>query len=801
MKWTPNIRSERQQEQREKEPVTEVARVFLFQAISPDKIPDTADMSDPKQLCFTHMMLIRKAGIASRGKLMPVGGKISPGETPSHAAIREVVEETHLRMTSDSTKQLTVTQEYSFFHAGQQKEIKREAHFFVGQVLPQPLEQAYPLHNEEDKIAAFDFLTIQEYEELAEMGTLIRDNGATEVQILDSLSKNPVIRDNYKTYTEQHEVDQVHTEVTGYFKKVEARKKIQVLRELIHQSLQSEEYASLYAVIAESSVYVSIMTHRPISEAMDDIDYTIVTPPRQQLDDLFAILEEHIEYINNSNLDYIETAEAMVHQLWQVVQDATSFTSENVREALQTSNTRATMENVTSEKFNDETGMGLPSIQLLFPLLTDSEVPLSHGMLRAIAENPHAARLLRTTSVMKLFDEAKIDPNARKRLVNRIKGANAAEKGQYTLYLDDVKQFIVKKGYVVDSNEYPYNLHDRLNQLGGKINRYFERLKRAANIPDSVPIDQLNEIKNASFDELLAYAFGTHEDFQGLDERSAGVYKWEARRKLMLIQMLHEIDLIHRATINRGVKPIDDIERSFRIPGITHDGIRVLQCGDTTYRTRIVQRQKDLMQLLRKSIVRDEGLPHSDEFDPKIHTVEFARDVYGEAYVFMDEDLDMTIREYSALPGMTDGKNRVLDTYSAPKPLHDLISSIVEKGGDAVRITQFKELPAEGAAFDSKGSGGGGNIRMAKFYIEHTDADGIQRHKEVQCFFPRILERSENESIRVSGQYDFFIKKEDDKNYGVSRLFKTKAHRSFIEELYPVSVYGDSIQPAFKGQV
>lgn len=793
----PQQRAETEQEQREKEPIPEVARVFLFQSISPEQISDTTDVSDPENICFTRMMLIRKGGIASRGKVMPVGGNLQPGERAQQAAIREVVEETHLRMTPASTEELSVVQEYSFYHAGKKETLDRKAHFFVGRVLPQPLEQAYPLHNEEDKIAAFDYLTVSEYEELAEHGTIQRDD--QEIELLDSLVKNDYHRAINHTETDQQEVEQIHIEVNGYFKKIEALKKLQVLQQLIRQSLNQSEYASVFAIIQESYVYtaITLFGDNPLAED-DDISFA---SPRDQLTAVFASIEEHVDGLDNDNLDYIENAEAMVDQLWSVVQESTQFAPEDVRNALHASNTRATIENVTAETYNDKTGSGLPSIQLLFPLLTDSDKTFGHGMLRVLAENPQTARLLHTASVLQLFDAAQQDPQARKRLINRVIGPYAADNGEHTIYLDDVKRYIVQKGYIVDSNEYPYDLNDRLNQLGGKINRYFERLKRAANIREEVPIDQLNEIKNASFDELLSYAFGTHEDYHGLDKKTAAIYRWEARRKLMLIQMLHEIDTVHRATINRGVKPIDDIERSFRLPGISEDGVRTIQCEGTTYRARIIQRQKDLMQLLRKSIVRDEGLPHSEEFDPRRDTIEISRDIYGEAYIFMDEDLPMQINEYPAPPGMTDGKDRIIETYRAPKVLHDLISSIVKNGGDAVRISQYKELPADGKGFDSKGSGGGGKIRMAKFYIEYTDDSGMKFHKEVQCFFPRSMPGPNGIELQVTGQYDFLHKKGDDKDYGVSRLFKTRSHRSFMESLYPASVYGDSIQPAFKGQV
>ncbi len=82
-------------------------------------------------------------------------------------------------------------------------------------------------------------------------------------------------------------------------------------------------------------------------------------------------------------------------------------------------------------------------------------------------------------------------------------------------------------------------------------------------------------------------------------------------------------------------------------------------------------------------------------------------------------------------------------------------------------------------------------MRYAKFYIKHTDTTGVARYKEIQCYVPNGSRTAEQE---------FQFKKEDDKRYGRARLFATKGVRSFMELLYPASIYGDSVRAIFSGQ-
>jgi hypothetical protein len=140
-----------------------------------------------------------------------------------------------------------------------------------------------------------------------------------------------------------------------------------------------------------------------------------------------------------------------------------------------------------------------------------------------------------------------------------------------------------------------------------------------------------------------------------------------------------------------------------------------------------------------------------------------------------------------------------------PRFVRELIDSILEEAGrqgQLVRIVKYKGFPEDGKKFSaSSGPGATGNIRMGKFYIEHTAPDGTVRNREMQIFLPRIIRNNDGGIERIeSGEVDFEAKKADDREYSVSRLFSTKALRSFMELMYPAEIYGDSIRPIYKAK-
>jgi ADP-ribose pyrophosphatase YjhB (NUDIX family) len=165
-----------------KEKPTEVARVFLFQSIDPVSLPDTNHIESWN---FTNTILIRKGGTKTHDQLSPIGGKVNEGERRLAAVRRETVEETHLRATEKSTRELKTSQEYSMELPNHHETLRRKAYYFLGQIMPRPMDRPYALDVEEDKIQSFVYLNVAEFRQLLSEGEIIKD-GVT-MPLLDSL--------------------------------------------------------------------------------------------------------------------------------------------------------------------------------------------------------------------------------------------------------------------------------------------------------------------------------------------------------------------------------------------------------------------------------------------------------------------------------------------------------------------------------------------------------------------------------------------------------------------------------------
>jgi ADP-ribose pyrophosphatase YjhB (NUDIX family) len=178
-----------------KEKLTEVSRVFLFQSVSPERFT-TNHVEDWN---FIDTLLIRKGGTKTTNQLTPVGGKINKGEKPLAGARREIVEETHLRAMGHSMRELKNAQEYKMELKDHKETVSRKARYFVGQILPRPMDLPYALDVEEDKIESFVYLNVAEFQQLLTEGSVLKDG--MSMPLLDSLRLDKQRTENLTTST------------------------------------------------------------------------------------------------------------------------------------------------------------------------------------------------------------------------------------------------------------------------------------------------------------------------------------------------------------------------------------------------------------------------------------------------------------------------------------------------------------------------------------------------------------------------------------------------------------------------
>lgn len=152
-----------------------------------------------------------------------------------------------------------------------------------------------------------------------------------------------------------------------------------------------------------------------------------------------------------------------------------------------------------------------------------------------------------------------------------------------------------------------------------------------------------------------------------------------------------------------------------------------------------------------------------------------------------------TNKEKKILPaGRRDYINEDSTEVTEAQCVLDLLKAIAQRPG--VRIFDFKPTPLAGERLKSSGPGKGGDVRLAKWYVEHTDAKGTIRYEEVQVYSP---------TKEKGALYFLKIKEDDDADYALDRIFEVNkgARRSGIEMMFPEGVYNQSLIDAQKKSV
>lgn len=735
-----------------------VVRVFLYQSRGAESIADSTDL---RTVEFTHMVLLRKGNDSvNPNQVMPVGGRVDAGESVQKAGMRECVEETHLRPTRQSLRAFHQTQEYEFTHPKKGR-IKNEAHFLKGQLLPEPMDMPYQLDPEEDKIGSFIKLLPDEAEELFAKGSLMLSDG-TVVHLLDSLSLHAEDRAERDTTVNETEVTAVHQEALNHLRMAAARKKLTVVLALLQHLVPNKKGSDL-----------------------PQLRNTFVPRTKELMHELIGF--EGIQY------DQVQPVIEDVNALWEELIDF--FTVEDVRAALEYSNLSAKLHNSTeyyfdgqraamTSTFDMETGTGIPTINLILPLLL-SEKP-NFSELRILASNPQALRILRILQGVGTESSAMVD--------------------------NELIESLVEKKLIPKLTPHEYA------EISEVIDNFFESIRDQAGVKESVPIDQLNEVKYASIVDLFAMARG-NMDFPFIRPTTDHkVLRWEARRKLVLLLMFADAAQIVQYYESLGIEPIRKIEASL-IEGrdkpqknLTLHVAEPLRLGGQQLpdshkyeQVRLLGRRKNLGQIFRKMMVRDVTLGTTKDV-PNLF-----KDIEAETYIF--NGIDSSDREQleqkqflvprdpqGVLYVLRDADGKQLEVFTAPQAIADLITSLLVEGQGAIEIDEYKPLPEHGQRLNSSGVGGGGDVRLSKFYIKHSEAIEdesdfpIVRYREVQVFVPNDVE-----NLSAIEEYD--RKKADDSNYASKRLFHTKGLRSFMELMFPAEVYGDAVREMYKDKV
>lgn len=717
-------------EQKENVEFKEVVRVFLLQPIAPETIASDSDLENCN---LNRLILIQKNDQSNNpNQIMPIGGNVELGEDSMQAARREVLEETHLII---DLEQLQTTQTYEFIHHG----IKagRKSVFFLGKLFAPKYDAPYPLDNKVDKISGFAYLNLQDLQHLFSEGTFGSGN------ILDSLNKDETEREKVQTVANTNEIIQLQNELITESKYAEIKSKVHIFETVLRIGFGAVDEN------LRNEITLLIKGFEQLSAKKDDTSV--------------EMLFEKVQTFWKQNIVTISGG-------YKNIQSALRFLS---------------VENVLSDLGIDPTkkiqnGKGFPTAHIMFSVMFGFDfdkklIPLLEG-------NSHIDTLYKMSKVLYLYNEYLYGENenrrgASSRLLKRILKIN--KTGGFNE--EDIFTFFKQEMYINTETQESFRF------LGDEIDAFFSDLQNQTKVPPSLAyLAHKNEVQDKSFERIIKLAFS---DAESITDKQI---KFEAQRKLLLAHMLIEVKKYYEDIKKKGIEPLDDLEAELEIKDNSLQPLqkknRTIMLQDKSFKVIIERNPKEMRSLLRKVLVRDEW--NFTEKGPY-------NDIYRETYVFdVDANEDMVEEKRITPCIMTDGKGGTIETYKAPLVVHNFISELVKKAetkGDNLEVHLFKGLPKNGEGMVSSGVGGGGKIRLCKFYIKHRDDENIERMREVQIFLPK-----EEGGAWVSGEKDYNHKKEDDERYTLQRLFTHGNAYSLIELLFPYHIYGDRMKVMFE---
>lgn len=716
-----------------------VVRVFLLQTNNGSLLQSNEDL---KQFSAIDVIMSKKNDQAKNpSQIMPPGGNVNKSikngitedEDLYDAARREILEETHILMSD--LKKLDAVQEYSFTNKDGIQH--REATFFVGQLYGMRYDTPWPLDNEEDKIESFPQIPSVEVEKLFQKGEY------NNSPLLDSLHTNEQYRESMGTYTNTRDVFRVQEELTTLVQKEEIKQKVKIL----------------------NIIFAKKETHSDVYQKWKNIRTAVDTQTAENQRELYNQIEVFWQlHIIEIAEDYTEVQKAIaVADLEYVIRDL-----------------------VSNQQEGRKPFTGLPTIHMMFSTLFGFDFTKDH--MHLTQEHPHLKKLMSMARGLWLYSQTLVSvgsdrKEASKRLLKKIIGKHEGDVTKQDMFAYLQREF----GFAIDYNRESFAM------LGEEVDMLFTELQVQSLVdPNKANLQQRNEVQGKNFDRLTELACSNSESYAGYQ------IKFEAQRKLLLVYLFTDIRAFHESVRLKGTQPLDDLESELEVKAgrPLQSAVRILSIKGKEYNVVIERNRKTIGSLLRKVLVRDIWDMDGNKNGYQYAQTEY-NDIYRESYTF-DEGamIDTEVAVYETPCVMTDGKKKLITAYKAPRVVHNFIQELVQKANqktENISIDAFKELPEEGGTIESNGPGGGGSIRMCKFYVKHTDKDLIVRMREVQIFLPNKKE----DGTVISGMVDFKNKKEDDDAYSMKRLFTQGHTYSLIELLFPHHIYGDQMKALF----
>jgi len=806
----------------------EVVRVFPFAVREEGR-----ELHDEKgHYCFSEVVLAEKTEDAKNPhQLMPIGGKVDPGETPAHAAFRETLEETAGRVSNLSL--IDQEQKYGF---GDQK--KRHAIFYTAE-MPGGTADLYPLNREEDKLA-FQRLTLRQ------LKILFREGEHGNSPLLDSLILDEDIRISCGTKADTEEIEKIQEQVLLAMQDYEAGAKQGILLLLSRSILSGERIGNVQEEIKnikstdcndmenyfKSFIQKYNVTEEEVGRAHHLLCLQKKIEPRNSKESVYESMARLTKIfpddITKEEMLTILRANPNIRLVMKSLRNfAKGALGGRVRKR-KSSLLRSNPSRGDSLRGEDEKGLQnkTPNIRLVMKSLRNfAKRVLGGGVRKGLYSNPLKKDSVRKEreAILQANLQAKSLCEAVDEMIDQY-ASPQKERGRGVMgvfFQDSIRilHSLSRRKGRTNLGELSSMANDMITEITG------DHLSQEIGTDYKLSlINPLNEIEAESNPaRLLEISQGKNlppaylkDDAQSMHSRII----FEAKRKLMLMAFASETHKVINTRRKRGTENISRIFEgimgapcevgittvsnsdgdilNIRTPSslvsgeISEEGIgaymrsffsesestefshdyRRESCthDDIFYFSNASVREKTASSIMRKILTRGES-PHA--FD----------DIFGRTIaVDTKNKLHMERRRKNVLvynKKTNKDEARYFEDYESVF----LFLENIKKVSPEARILRYSPSSSVGESCMSKGGGGGAKICFSKVYIE------IDGEIEEIMIFPTTKDDSDNIQ---QGYYHQLKKKEDDKKYAVSRLLNPAegVSESLVELLWPASVYG-----------
>ena len=775
---------------REKYKEKEVVRTAVSRSKSVKNIRDQVvrDQSfDLNKVKFSSQLWIRKNQQSfNPDQLMPAGGGLKEGETPEQAASRELGEETHLLPVG------------GFVDLGQvkyklpEKKAIITARVFGTKILP--ADTAFSLHPEEDKIADFHYLDLNDLSELF-LSDKIQESAGGAGKMWGALKQEPT-----EELIDVEQQESLRIEIARYAEICEAEKKIDVMR-------------CLGKILNNDGKF---------SDLVGKINYLLNKVDKNNIDFVQHAWEQVVYWLKDGIIGN-EKADVYVKRMAE--QEAV----EKILFALDLSNFSEEIKLPANEGgYNSRNEAVLRFACGLLETKNYSEV-----YLEAAKENPFLNDIVsRLERFIKLIAGAGDTLNFQlQKFAEKIRLASDPKTSSSAIPNKSDIELLFCSTFSVQMRQLNQRLLD-VDEVLYWLETHALDPKKTGGVYHKESIKQINEVTSADVTQLLEIAFPAGHTPERNQSRwrkrlpssrhkrlIAKRLVFEARRKLALLFLFADAGECYREEKLRQVgNPIEtgvyselttlpgydcNLERVMNEKGELLDVKAELFDGSGSISGDIDSESTTVLRELKMAngsyfiaSERPTAFKSKESYLAQMIIGGFddptnIKDVARRALLIIapDEALaksDWLKREEIELPANVHRRNEEKKAIEY-RPVVEVLISIAAIPGVS-RIFDYTPTPNIGEKVSSRSAGG--DVRFAKFYIEYKDQDGETFKEEVQVYIPDEQGRS--------AFYHKARKEEDDARYFLQRLFKTKGRSSFVDLLYPPNIYGAPIRSTRK---